>query len=58
MLLKVVSNTITSSRSYGYSISAPVARKVTFTVPEGAERFVSESCQPIFILQRLKQVQR
>lgn len=34
---KVVSNTITSSRSYGYSISAPVARKVTFTVPEGAE---------------------
>ena len=34
---KLVSNTITSSRSYGYSISAPVARKVTFTVPEGAE---------------------
>ena len=34
---KVVSNTITSSRSYGYSISAPAARKVTFTVPEGAE---------------------
>ena len=34
---KTVSNTLTANRAYGYSISAPEARKVSVTFPEGAE---------------------
>ena len=34
---KTVSKTLTANSSYGYSISAPEARKVSVTFPEGAE---------------------
>ena len=45
---KIVSNTLTANKSSGYALTLPVAKDVSFTVPEGAELRVG--MQPAYFI--------